>query len=52
MERPDEVVRENNSDPWAELAEHRHALEMTIEEETPFAEYARELLDRLDEEGY
>ena len=52
MDSPDEPGAQGNSDPWAELSEHREALKMTIEEGTPFAEYAEELLDRLDEEGY
>ena len=42
----------DDSDAWARLAEHREALEMCIEEETPFADRARQLLDRLEEEGY
>lgn len=39
-------------DPWEPLAEHRDILEMCIEEETPFADRAAVLLDRLAEEGY
>ena len=40
------------SDPWERLAERRDALEMCIEEGVPFAERAKRLLERLDEEGY
>ena len=44
--------RSESEDPWEELADHREALEMCIEENTPFAEDAEKLLDRLEEEGY
>lgn len=41
-----------NSDPWKQLAKHRETLEMCVEEDTPFAERAETLLEKLDEEGY
>jgi len=43
---------DDTGDPWARLAEHRDALEMCVEEDVPFADRARRLLDRLEEEGY
>ncbi len=42
----------NDRDVWAHLAEHREALEILVEEDTPFAERAERLLDRLEAEGY
>lgn len=52
MRTDTESVDPGAVDPWERLAEHRDLLEMCIEEETPFSEHARQLLDRLDEEGY
>jgi hypothetical protein len=46
------VDRESDSDPWEQVAEHEEPLEMVIEEELPFAPYARRLLEALEEEGY
>ena len=37
---------------WERVAEHRDMLEMCVEEDVPFAEPAKRLLDRLDKEGY
>ena len=46
------TASDDQSDPWEELAEHREVLEMCIEEDVPFADRARALLERLEEEGY
>lgn len=46
---PDE---EGNENPWEQLANHRETLEMCVEEDVAFADRARQLLDRLEEEGY
>lgn len=43
---------EEESDPWAELAAHRDTLQMCIEEDVAFADDARTLLAKLEEEGY
>lgn len=43
---------DDSSDPWEELAEYRDVLEMCVEEDVPFADRARQLLERLEEEGY
>ncbi len=42
----------DDTDPWAELAEHRDTLEMMIEEDVAWAHRAEMLLERLDKEGY
>lgn len=42
----------DDSDPWEQLAAHRDALEMCVEEDVPFADRAEQLLERLEEEGY
>lgn len=44
--------KDSKEDVWRQLAEHRDALEMCVEEEVPFADRAEKLLDRLEEEGY
>lgn len=49
---PRQTPDEDDSDAWAELAEHRDTLEMCIEEDTAFAPYAENLLDELDNRGY
>lgn len=40
------------TDAWAELAENRDTLQMTIDEDMPFAPYAENLLDELEKRGY
>lgn len=44
--------RETPDDPWETLAEHRDVLETVVEEDYPFAPYAENLLEALDERGY
>jgi len=43
---------DDDSDPWAELAEHEDPLEMLIKEDVPMAEAAEILLEELKERGY
>lgn len=44
--------QDNDSDAWETLADNRDVLETIIEEDMPFAPYAENLLDALDERGY
>lgn len=41
-----------DEDVWEQMSSHSEALEMCVDEDAPFAEYAEKLLERLDEEGY
>jgi len=43
---------DTESDPWEQLAAKRDTLEMCIEEDTPFAGRAKQLLSELDARGY
>lgn len=43
---------DDDTDPWAELAEHEDTLEMLIEEEVPMAQDAEVLLEELEERGH
>ena len=52
MSKADSPPREQYDSVWEEIAEeHEEALEICIEEETPFAEKAERLLDELEERG-
>ncbi|WP_195892441.1 hypothetical protein [Halopiger goleimassiliensis] len=44
--------RDDDHDPWEELAEYQDTLEMLIEEDVPMAEDAEILLEELEERGY
>ena len=48
----DEVDSKGLEDPWESLARHRETLEMCVEENTPFADRARKLLEKLDAKNH
>lgn len=44
-------LREDDDDVWQRVNEHREALEICVEEDTPFEPYAKRLLEELDDRG-
>ena len=38
--------------PWGAIASHRELLERIVEDDMPYAQYAKKLLDELDRRGY
>jgi hypothetical protein len=42
----------DDSDPWAELADHQERLEFLVDEDLPLAPYAERALAELERRGY